>query len=141
MFLKKFIPCCLLLIISCNLFAQDRQAIINVMNDAQTDWNKGDVDAFMRGYWKSDSVMFIGKSAPLYGWQNMLNRYKKAYPNKAAMGKLTFGIIKLNVFDKENAFMLGSWRLDRKAGALGGYFTLWFRKINGQWKIVCDHTS
>lgn len=141
MFLKKFIPCCLLLIISCNLFAQDRQAIINVMNDAQTDWNKGDVDAFMRGYWKSDSVMFIGKSAPLYGWQNMLNRYKKAYPNKAAMGKLTFGIIKLNVFDKENAFMLGSWHLDRKAGALGGYFTLWFRKINGQWKIVCDHTS
>lgn len=141
MFFKKFIPCCLLLIISCNLFAQDRQAIINVMNDAQTDWNKGDVDAFMRGYWKSDSVMFIGKSAPLYGWQNMLNRYKKAYPNKAAMGKLTFGIIKLNVFDKENAFMLGSWHLDRKAGALGGYFTLWFRKINGQWKIVCDHTS
>ncbi len=141
MVLKKYILCCFLLLISGTLFAQDKQAIIKLMNDQQTAWNKGDINSFMQGYWKSDSVMFIGKSAPLYGWQNTLNRYKKAYPNKAAMGKLTFGLIKINVLDKENAFVLGSWHLDRKAGALGGYFTLWFKKINGEWKIVCDHTS
>lgn len=139
--MKKYIISCFLLIISCTIMAQDRQAIIKLMNNQQTAWNKGDVNTFMQGYWKSDSVMFIGKSAPLYGWQNTLNRYKKAYPDKAAMGKLTFGIIKLNLLDKANAFMLGSWHLDRKAGAIGGYFTLWFRKMNGEWKIVCDHTS
>ena len=141
MVLKKYILCCFLLLISGTLFAQDEQAIIKLMNDQQTAWNKGDINSFMQGYWKSDSVMFIGKSAPLYGWQNTLNRYKKAYPNKAAMGKLTFGLIKINVLDKENAFVLGSWHLDRKSGALGGYFTLLFKKINGEWKIVCDHTS
>lgn len=138
---KRLFLCCFLIFVRCPVFAQDRQAIVKLMNDEQTAWNKGDIDGFMQGYWKSDSLVFVGKSAPLYGWQSTINRYKKAYPGRAAMGKLTFGIIKLNLLDKDNAFMLGSWHLDRKAGALGGYFTLWFRKIGGEWKIVCDHTS
>jgi ketosteroid isomerase-like protein len=139
--MKKLTFCFLLLISATTLFAQDRQAIIKLMNDQQTAWNKGDIDSFMQGYWKSDSLVFVGKTAPLYGWQSTINRYRKAYPDKAAMGKLNFGIIKLNVLDKNNAFMLGSWHLDRAAGPLGGYFTLWFKKIDGAWKIVCDHTS
>jgi len=139
--MKKLLLCCLFLFTASFIFAQDRQAITKLMTDSQTAWNKGDINAFMQSYWKSDSVMFIGKSGPLYGWQNTLNRYKKAYPDKATMGKLTFGLIKLNLIDKSNAFMLGSWHLDRKSGAVGGYFTLLFRKINGEWKIGCDHTS
>ncbi|WP_461451231.1 hypothetical protein [Mucilaginibacter sp.] len=47
----------------------------------------------------------------------------------------------MNVLDKNNAFVLGGWHLTRTAGPLGGYFTLWFKKLNGEWKIVCDHTS
>jgi ketosteroid isomerase-like protein len=141
MVLKKYLLCCFLLLISCNLFAQDKQAIINLINKQRIAWNNGDINTFMTTYWRSDSLVFVGKSAPLYGWNSTIARYKKAYPDKAAMGKLTFGIIKLNLLDKANAFMLGSWHLDRKAGAIGGYFTLWFRKINGEWKIVCDHTS
>ncbi len=57
------------------------------------------------------------------------------------MGQLAFTIIKVNVLDKNNAFVLGGWHLTRTAGPLGGYFTLWFKKLNGEWKIVCDHTS
>jgi len=139
--MKKSIITALLLAVCTLLHAQDKQAILKLMHDQQTAWNKGDIDAFMQGYWKSDSLVFVGKSVPLYGWQNTINRYKKAYPDKNAMGQLTFGIIKLDILDHNNAFMLGSWHLDRKAGPIGGYFTLWFRKINGEWKIVCDHTS
>ena len=139
--MKKYVLSAFLFLIFCTAFAQDKQALIKLMNDQQTAWNKGNVNSFMQGYWKSDSLVFVGKSAPLYGWNSTIARYKKAYPDKAAMGKLTFGIIKLNLLDKGNAFMLGSWHLDRKAGTLGGYFTLWFKKINGEWKIVCDHTS
>ncbi len=139
--MKKSILLVLLLLIFSGLYAQDKQAILKVMHDQQTAWNKGDIDAFMQGYWKSDSLVFVGKTAPLYGWQSTIDRYKKAYPGKDAMGQLTFGVIKLDVLDSKNAFMLGSWHLDRKAGPLGGYFTLWFRKIDGEWKIVCDHTS
>ena len=139
--MKKYFLIAFLFLISTTLFAQDRQALIKIMNESQTAWNKGDINTFMQYYWKSDSVTFIGKTGPLYGWQNTLNRYKKAYPNKATMGKLTFGLLKISILDKENAFILGSWHLDRKSGAVGGYFTLWFKKFNGEWKIVCDHTS
>ena len=139
--MKKYIISCLLILTCYFTHAQDRQAILTLLHNQQIAWNKGDIESFMQGYWKSDSLVFVGKTAPLYGWQSTIDRYKKTYPGKDAMGQLTFGILKLDVLDSKNAFVLGSWHLTRKAGALGGYFTLWFKKINGEWKIVCDHTS
>lgn len=139
--MKKLIPFCILIFYSCFLFAQDKDAIIRLMDDQRKAWNKGDIAGFMQGYWKSDSLMFVGKGAPLYGWQSTLARYKKSYPGKAAMGELSFDIIQVRVLDKKNAFVLGGWHLKREKDAPGGYFTLWFRKIDGIWKIVCDHTS
>ncbi len=116
----KFFLTAFLLMISCFLFAQDRQAIIKLITDDQNAWNKGDINGFMQAYWRSDSVVFVTKNKPLYGWNNMLARYKKAYPGKAGMGKLSFGLLKLDVLDSHNAFMIGSWHLERKAGKLGG---------------------
>jgi len=139
--MKKFLLSFILIISCSTIFAQDRQAILKVMSNQQTAWNRGDIDGFMQGYWKSDSLVFVGKTTPQYGWQTTTDHYKKSYPDKAAMGQLVFTIIKLEILDKNNAFMLGGWHLTRDAGALGGYFTLWFKKINGEWKIVCDHTS
>lgn len=125
----------------CICFSQDKQAIAKVLYDQHIAWNKGDISQFMEGYWKSDSLMFVGKTGPTYGWQTTLDHYKKGYPDKAAMGELTFKIIKIDVLDPNNAFVLGGWNLKREKDAPGGYFTLWFRKIKGEWKIVCDHTS
>jgi ketosteroid isomerase-like protein len=139
--MKKLIIVALLVIVTGRLFAQDKEAILKVLNTQQIAWNKGDIDGFMEGYWKSDSLLFVGKTAPVHGWQGTIERYKKGYPDKSAMGTLTFGILKVDVMDSTNAFVLGSWHLDREKDAPGGYFTLWFKKINGVWVIVCDHTS
>ena len=123
------------------LLAQDKEAVLKVLNDQQRAWNRGDINDFMKGYWQSDSLVFVGRSAPMYGWQNTIDRYKKTYPDKAAMGQLTFDIIQVRILDDNNAFVLGGWLLKREKDAPGGYFTLLFRKVNGEWKIVCDHTS
>jgi ketosteroid isomerase-like protein len=139
--MKKHIISCLLALVSCISYAQDRQAILKVMHDQQLAWNRGDINSFMQGYWKSDSLLFVGKTAPTYGWQTTLEHYKKTYPDKAAMGQLTFTILQVKVLDATNAFLLGGWKLKRAKDAPGGYYTLWFRKIKGEWKIVCDHTS
>ncbi|MDO3640521.1 nuclear transport factor 2 family protein [Mucilaginibacter sp. L3T2-6] len=140
--MKKIFLSCLLILGSCFfLHAQDKQAILNVLETQRIAWNKGDIDTYMQGYWQSDSLAFIGHTAPTYGWKQTLEGYKKSYPNKAAMGQLTFTIMKVNILDPTNAFVLGAWHLKREKDAPGGYFTLWFRKINGVWKIVCDHTS
>ena len=139
--MKKFILSALLMLCSIFCFAQDRGKILKVLEDQRQAWNRGDIDVYMQGYWKSDSLVFVGSAAPVYGWQGTLERYKKHYPDKSAMGELTFDILQVKVLDTNNAFVMGGWHLKREKDAPGGYFTLWFRRINGQWKIVCDHTS
>lgn len=134
----------LLFIVAASAQAQkvsDKQAILNVLEKQRSDWNKGDVEAYMQGYWKSDSLLFVGKNGPTYGWQKTLENYQKGYPDKAAMGFLTFGIKKVNLITKDQAFVLGSWHLKREKDEPKGYFTLLLRKIDGIWKVVVDHSS
>ena len=130
--------------ISFTAFAQtskDKQAILNVLETQRQAWNKGDLIAFMDGYVKSDSLLFVGSSGPTYGWQKTLDNYKKTYQGKAGMGQLTFGIKKVEFLNKDVAFVLGSWHLKRDKDEPQGYYTLLFRKINGIWKIIVDHSS
>ena len=134
----------LILAVATNVNAQkttDKQAILNLLEQQRGDWNKGDLEAFMHGYWKSDSLLFVGESGPTYGWQKTLDNYKKGYPDKAAMGFLTFGIKKVELITKDRAFVLGSWNVKSDKEELKGYFTLLLRKIEGVWKVVVDHSS
>jgi hypothetical protein len=109
---------------------------------AQTEaWNRGSIDDFMKGYWESDSLMFIGKSGVTYGYQNTLNNYKKSYRNADEMGTLTFDLIKVQRLSPEYFFVVGRWHLKRNPGDVGGHYNLLFRKINGKWVIVADHSS
>jgi len=141
--MKKYLIIAFILV-SISTFAQtpkDRQAILNVLEKQRVDWNRGDIEAFMQSYVKSDSLLFVGKSGPTYGWQNTLNNYKRSYNGKAGMGMLTFGIKKVDFLNKDVAFVLGSWHLKREKDEPQGYFTLIFKKLNGEWKIVVDHSS
>lgn len=130
----------MILLLSCNKGDDQTQEIMAVMNQQESDWNKGDIEGFMRGYWQSDSLMFIGKNGIKYGWQTTLDNYKKTYPDKATMGKLSFKILQLEQ-ENNTAYMLGKWSLQRKEDNPSGYFTLYWKKINGKWVITIDHTS
>jgi ketosteroid isomerase-like protein len=95
----------------------------------------------MQTYWKSDSLLFVGKNGPKYGWQTTLDNYRKSYPDKAAMGILSFDIKQIQIISSQDAFVLGAWHLKREKDEPQGYFTLLLKKINGEWKIVADHSS
>jgi ketosteroid isomerase-like protein len=138
--MRKFLLISLFTLTTHAMFAQDSKQIIDVMYKQMAAWNRGDLEGFMQGYWKSDSLMFVS-SKPTYGWQATLDNYKRGYPDKAAMGILSFDIKKVEVIDATNAFVFGAWHLKREKDNPGGYFTLWFRKIKGEWKVVVDHTS
>jgi len=132
-----------LLLCSTTIFAQskDEAAIRQLLTTQNAAWNRGDIDGFMKGYWENDSLMFIGKSGVTYGWTNTLNNYKKGYPDTASMGKLTFTLLHLERLSKEYYHVTGKWFLKRSIGDVGGHFTLLFRKINGRWVIIADHSS
>jgi ketosteroid isomerase-like protein len=128
---------------SINVFAQSNEeaAIRKVLRTQNEAWNRGDIDAFMVGYWKNDSLMFIGQSGVTYGWQNTLNNYKKNYPDTTTMGKLTFTILSVKRLSEKYYRVVGKWFLNRSVGDVGGHFTLLFQKINGEWVIIEDHSS
>ena len=111
-----------------------------VMNKQAADWNRGDIDAFMKGYWNSDKLVFVS-SRVTRGWQPTLENYKKSYPNKDAMGTLTFSDLEITVLSTDVALVLGSWSLLRAQDNPRGKFTLIFRKFKEGWQIVHDHTS
>jgi len=123
-------------------FAQHDEAAITKMLAAQvTEWNKGNIAGYMKGYWNSDSLLFIGSKGPRYGYATTLARYKEAYPDAAHMGTLTTTITSLSRLSPEYYFAVGTWHLDRTAGNVGGSFTLLIRRVHGEWVIVCDHSS
>ena len=124
-------------------FAQtaDEKSILKILDDQTKYWNQGNLDAFVKGYWHHDSLMFIGQSGVTYGYQNTLNNYKKNYSDTAKMGKLKFDIIKVQKLSGEYYFVVGKWFLQRSIGDLKGHYTLLFRKINNEWVIVADHSS
>ena len=104
-------------------------------------WNRGDIEGFMETYWKNDSLLFIGKNGVRRGWQETLNNYKRGYPDTAAMGKLSFDIIKVEKLSSRYYFVVGKWMLTRSIGNLSGHYNLLMKKIRGKWVIVADHSS
>jgi ketosteroid isomerase-like protein len=133
----------LLLLITLPSFAQssDETTIRGILADQITAWNKGDLDDFMKGYWNNDSLAFIGQSGITYGYTAALNNYKKHYDSPDKMGELIFTLLKLEKLSPEYYFVIGKWQLKRKAGDIGGVYTLLFRRIDGRWVIVTDHSS
>ncbi len=120
---------------------KDEKEITDILNRQTLSWNKGNLEEFMSGYWNNDSLMFVGKSGVTYGYANTLNNYKKNYDSPAKMGKLFFEILKVKKLSEEYYWVLGKWFLKRSAGDVGGHYTLLFRKINGKWMIIADHSS
>ena len=120
--------------------SNDESAIRTVLKKQVAAWNEANIEAFMQGYWKSDSILFIG-SEIISGWTNTLARYKRSYPDKASMGTLRFEILRLDFISKESYLVTGKYFLTRISDSPHGIFTLLFRKKESKWVIVYDHTS
>ena len=112
--------------------------VASTMQSQQDAWNMGDIDSFMIGYWESDSLLFIGKSGVNNGYQNTLSKYKKSYPNKETMGNLIFTNISWTQLSDEIALLIGAWKISENQH---GMYSLIWRKIEGKWVIIADHSS
>ena len=122
-------------------YNKNEKAIRTLLAAQTKAWNEGNLADFMEGYLPSDSLLFVGKSGPTYGFNNTLNNYKKGYPDTASMGKLTFTLLAVTPIEKKHYRVLGKWSLQRSKGDVSGYFTLLFQKIKGKWLVIQDHSS
>lgn len=117
---------------------RDKAEILDVLNTQEIAWNNHDLEGFMDGYWKSDSLKFYGSSGLTNGWENTLNNYKNGYPTKYESGTLNFVINDISKIEGNNYWVIGEYHLKRDIGNADGVFIIIFKKINGEWKIIAD---
>lgn len=120
------------------------EAIRKVLDGQVEAWNRGDLEGFMQGYWKSDELTFFSDDNAEQGWQETFDRYRRRYQaGGKEMGTLTFDRLKVDPIGAKSAAVRGRWRLTFKDGKTkkGGLFTLLFREEPQGWCIVHDHTS
>ena len=118
----------------------DFEAIKAVMAMQEEAWSKGDLEKFMQGYLENETLTFIGSRGLSYGWNTTLENYRKGYPDRAAMGTLSFEVLELKSLSPEYCYMIGQYKLVRAAEDLSGYFTLLWQKVDGDWKVIADQT-
>ena len=119
----------------------DRAAIGALLSAQDAAWNRGDIDAFLATYWHSPELTFSGSSGVSRGWDGVLARYKRVYPDRAAMGTLETSGLEFRFLGPDAALVLGKWHLKREKGDIGGVFSLVWQRFPEGWKIIHDHTS
>ena len=127
--------------ISSSNYETSKTEITTMLLQTARDWSKGDLEAFMQGYLKSDNLKFIGSRGITYGWQQTLDNYKKGYPTKEHMGKLTFNLLEFDQLANDVFLVIGEFHLKRTVGDADGMFSIILKNINGEWKIIADHSS
>lgn len=117
-------------------------AIREVLNNQVEAWNNKDLQGFMQGYWRSPDLTFVSGATVYRGWNNALERYRKAYQSQGKqMGKLTFSDLQIEMLAPSAALVRGSFHLAMPDGKQPhGVFTLVFRKFPEGWRIIHDHT-
>jgi hypothetical protein len=144
--MKKYILIICTVIVSQVSFSQssekeDTEAIQAVLKAQRLAWSDNNIEEFMEGYWKNDSLKFYGSNGVTYGWENTLERYKKAYPTEDHTGKLSFKINAISKITDGAYYVLGEYHLKRNVGNATGIFMVIFKKINGEWKIIVDTSN
>jgi ketosteroid isomerase-like protein len=136
-------------LLSLNGYAQEKTSnyetskkeITTMMLQQANDWSNGDIEAFMEGYIKSDSLKFVGSNGLTYGWKNTLENYKKVYPTKEHTGTLTFNLLEFDQLANDVFLVIGEYHLKRTVGDADGMFSIILKRINNKWKIIADHSS
>jgi uncharacterized protein (TIGR02246 family) len=120
------------------------EPILKMMMDSQDAWNRGDLVAFASYYEDSPDTTFMGREVVRGGTKAILERYRKSYPTREAMGTLAFSEIMVRPLAPGLALVTGKFSLTRTVaggGDASGRYTLVVRQIAGAWKIIHDHTS
>lgn len=118
--------------------AAEKKAILSVMEKQEKAWSNHNLEGFMEGYWKSDSLKFYGRNGITFGWQKTLDNYKKGYPTKEHSGTLSFKVNDISKITNGAYSVMGEYHLKRSVGDANGVFMIIFKKINNKWKIIAD---
>jgi ketosteroid isomerase-like protein len=119
----------------------DKQAILTVIANMETAWNKGNFKGYMAGF-KNPDVVFVSGGRFQADWQGTLDHYVRDYgASPETRGTLHFYDMKIEILAPDAAQLIGRFHLERPQHALEGVNTRLFRKVDGHWLIALNHVS
>ena len=133
----------LLLLCAPLLFAQGDE-IRALLQKSEASWNRGDLAAFAADYEDTPDTTFIGRDITHGGTQAVLDRYRRGYPTREAMGTLTYSEIAVRPLGEDYALVTARFALKRTpagGGDAAGRFTIVLHRTKSGWKIIHDHSS
>ncbi len=114
-------------------------------------WNRGDLDEFCSIY--AADAAFLSPSGYRNGRDEVLARYRRDYPDRAAMGRLTLDITEVRTVSGteftllgdavpgrvQGVTVLGRWRIERdgRDPSSGGTLVV-FRRAGEGWELIQD---
>ena len=119
----------------------ERAAVLNVIAQMETAWNRGDFRGYMAGF-KNPDVVFVSGGKFQAGWQGTLDHYVRDYGGSAERrGRLHFYTMKVDLLGPDSAMLIGQYRLIRGPRVTEGVNTRLLRKVRGHWLITMNHVS
>jgi ketosteroid isomerase-like protein len=123
--------------------SREQLDVVKVLLAQQDAWNRGDIEAFAQSYKDAPDTLVITHQIS-HGFAGLVEEYRHDYPNKAAMGTLTFSELEARPLDAQFAVVVGKYHLDRakkEGGNAEGLFSMVLEKTAKGWKIILDHTT
>jgi uncharacterized protein (TIGR02246 family) len=114
-----------------------RKGVAAVLDRQVQAWNRGDLEGFVSVY--AEDAAFVSPTGLTRGRQALLERYRKRYPDKAAMGKLSLEILETRLAGADGVSLVARWTLayPDKPAASGLTLLVLHRREDG-WMIVQD---
>jgi uncharacterized protein (TIGR02246 family) len=111
-----------------------------VLGRQQAAWNRGDLVAFTAVY--AEDATFVSPSGLTHGREEVLQRYRRRYPDRRAMGALDLRVLEVRPLGGDAVSVVAHWRIaypdqpERKAAE--GSTLLVMKRSPGGWLIVQD---
>ena len=104
-------------------------------------WNRGDIDGYLADYWHSDKVRWVSEGTVQYGFDAIASAFKARFDSPDNMGRLGVANLEIQLLSEGDALAFGAWTQTTSTASRHGVFTVHMKKIDGEWRIVSDHSS
>ncbi len=116
--------------------------VTHVLAASAEGWNRGDLGTFMDAYLDSPTTTYWGSRGLLRGYAEIRRHYAPRFMPGATRDSLRFDDIEARRLGTDYALATSRWVLFRGDSVTAtGPFTLVLRRVEGEWRIIHDHSS
>lgn len=126
--------------------AEQHHEIVAMLAHSASNWNRGDLDAFVNDYLPGAETTYIGSRGVLRGTDAIRQAYAPRFAPGGIRDSLSFELMDVDPLAPDVVNVIATYILARHVGARDsvtsrGPTSLVMRRVDGRWRIVHDHSS